>query len=208
MSQKQIVEELKSLEELTIRGHLSIEDLVRRQIDRCNLSMSGMDPSIFEANVRALLSMLPSHKRAEVMTRENDFNTTGTEYEFQYNCNMRMGTPDNPVTSDGLPPNEDRSNVISPVPVEVERTDYEKLYEIIIESLESVGLTWNIEAKFVEHGAVVDTTVPPNITQKSAQAVVDVLLEARKKSPDLTFSMIVETLRDQEPPTPVFEDDK
>lgn len=226
MSVPQDVERLESLEEASIRGHLSIEDLVRRQVDRCNMSMGGDNTSIFDANVRALMKMLPSTKLDEILRRESEYNEVIHDWHYEYWCNVKMGTPDHPITSDDEPPNEDRSNVISPNPVSYTQTDYEKLYELVIQAFESVGLTWKVEARVAEFGKVIRTTIPGNVVTDAQNAVVQVVLDARatliqkaretKTGAELRkaittanhvgYTEIVEELRYLTPPTPVFEE--
>lgn len=227
MSQPAIARELGELESVSIRGHLSIEDLVRRQIDRCNVSMSGADQSIFEANVRALMTMLPSHKLSEVMKRKDEYNVKIDDWRYEENCGARMGTPSTPITSDGRPAKEDWSNVISPVPVSYTQTDYEKLYEIIMQGYESLNLTWRVDPKVAEFGKPIVQTfpVPADVLKQATKAVVDVLLKSRasmiekaklletradrrkavEKANQFGFAVIVEAMREVMPSTPVYE---
>ena len=172
---------LESLQEVSIRGNLSIEDLVRRQIDRCNQSLANPDPSIFEANVRALLAMLPSKKYKEVIEQSHLYNTTTRTWRYKYWCGVPQGSPEAPITSDGKPPKDDWSNVISPVPVEETETDYERLYEVILQAFESINLTWRVEQKVAEFGKVHEMKVPPVIVRAAAEAVSEVLVSARKE---------------------------
>jgi hypothetical protein len=225
MSRPQIVRELEDLESVEIRGQLSIEDLVRRQIDRCNMSMGSVEPSVFEAHVRALMTMLPSNKFTDVMNRSDEYNKEVHEWHHESWCGIQMGTPENPITTDDKPPKEDWSNVISPRPTTRTETDYEKLYKIVLQAFESVGLTWKVEQKVAEFGKIVETPIPSNLVERASQAVVDVLLkgraeliEAAKKKESkperragmvqanqMSYADLVEQLRDLTPPTPVFE---
>ena len=226
MSVPQDIERLESLEEASVRGHLQIEDLVRRQMDRCNMSMGGADTSIFEANVRALMKMLPTSKLNELLGKENDYNEVVHDWQYEYWCGVKMGTPQHPITSDDKPPNEDRSNVISPTPTSYTQTDYEKLFELVIQSYESVGLTWKVEPRFAEFGKVIKTTVPSNVITDAQNAVVQVVLDTRASlilraketktgvelrkaivaANNVGYTEIVEELRNLTPPTPVFEE--
>lgn len=225
MSVPDDVMRLESLEEANIRGHLSIEDLVRRQIDRCNMTMGGLDETIFHANVRALMKMLPSKKLADIEDRGIEYNTTVKEWHYEQWCGINMGTPQNPITTDDEPPKDDWSNVISPRPNEYTQTDYEKLYELVIQGFESVGLTWRIEAKVVEFGKVIRSKIPGNVITDAQNAVVGVLLKARenliqsgreeKKGAELkkiiteanyiNYADLAEELRHLTPATPQFE---
>lgn len=226
MSVPQDIERLQSLEEASIRGHLQIEDLVRRQMDRCNMTMGAEDTTIFEANVRALMKMLPSTKLDDVLRRESEYNETVRDWHYEYWCGTKMGTPENPITTDDEPPNDDRSNVISPTPISYTQTDYEKLYELVIQGFESVGLTWRVDAKVAEFGKVIRTTIPSNVITDGQNAVVQVVLDTRaamiqraretKKGAELRkvieianhigYTELVEELRYLTPPTPVFEE--
>ncbi len=42
-------------------------------VKKCMDSLSGMDPSIFEADVRGLLMLLPKYKQTKVYDREDEF---------------------------------------------------------------------------------------------------------------------------------------
>lgn len=225
MSIPEVVEELKALEEVEIRGQLSIEDLVRRQIDRCNISMSGPDPSVFEANVRALMTMLPSNKYQQILSAADEYNSEIHDWQYEQWCGINMGTPDDPITTDGGKPKEDWSNVISPKPVSRVETDYEKLYEVILRTFEAVGLTWRVEPKVAEFGKVIRAKIPSPLVDRAARAVVDVLLRGRAKmieranklqskaerralierANQIGYTAIIEELRELTPATPVFE---
>lgn len=217
-----MVRELESLEAVKIRGTLSIEDLVRRQIDRCNMSISAADPSIFEGNVRALMKHLPANIYQKVLGQQEEFNSTVESYSFKETCGHNIGTVKNPYVSvPGHPEWDffldipkpyretymDEIDIISPVRVEETVTDYEKLYEIILQALEGLGLTWNIERRTVEMGKVIKTEIPNWLIDEAEQAIVDVMMKGRaedSKLNEITYNLLVEELRERTPATPVM----
>jgi len=222
MSIPEMVRELESLEEIRIRGTLSIENLVRRQIDRCNMSISAADPSVFEGNVRALMKHLPANTYKEVLGRQSEFNSAVESYVFKETCGHNIGTVKNPFVSvPGHPEwgflldipkpyretHMDEIDILSPIKVEETVTDYEKLYEVVLQALEGLGLTWNIEKRTVEMGKVIKTKIPDWFIDNAEQAVVDIMMKARtqdSKFNEITFNLLVEELRERTPPTPVI----
>ncbi len=222
MSIPEMVRELESLEAVKIRGTLSIEDLVRRQIDRCNMSISAADPSIFEGNVRALMKHLPANIYQKVLGQQEEFNSTVESYSFKETCGHNIGTVKNPYVSvPGHPEwdffleiprpyretHMDEISIISPVRVEETVTDYEKLYEIILQALEGLGLTWNIERRTVEMGRVIKTEIPNWLIDEAEQAIVEVMMKGRaedSKLNEITYNLLVEELRERTPATPVM----
>ncbi len=202
MSQAQVTSQLNVLEQgISYSDQLDIEQIVFRLILACNQSISG-DPFVFNSNVRALLYHLPAEKKKAVENKEEEYLETVDDWEYQESCGVRSGTPDNPITSDGKPANEDWSNVISPIPIQREEYNYERLFEIIMEILQGIGLTWTSTRKTVEIGKVVEIKVPSSIVTASEHAIVAILLEARRELPELTFDMIIQDLKNAVPRTP------
>ncbi len=89
----------------------------RAQIERCNRTISENDPCSFEANVRSLLAIVPKKIRDEVIDRSDEYNSEVGSMDVQ----ETLGS----------------SRVIYHI-----ETDYEKLYGLIIECLESENITW------------------------------------------------------------------
>jgi len=120
-----------SEDEIKIHGSLSPEDLVRLQINRCNVTSSLADRGIFNANVLALMRNLPSHKLLELKNMRGEYTDIVTIYKYKYSCGRPMGTPENPIYRnnegdwdwDGGDP-----ILVSPIPVDVEVVDYDKLF--------------------------------------------------------------------------------
>jgi hypothetical protein len=122
--------------EVPLHSKLDIEQLVFRQIERTNQA-AVMDESFFAANVRILLSYVPTNKRIEILDRENDYTSTTTTYQYKYFCSVPLGTPENPVNG-------------SPALIEEKVTEWHKLYEIILDVFESLGITWKQDSHTVE----------------------------------------------------------
>jgi hypothetical protein len=131
---------------------VNVEYLVLKQIDRCNNAALEGDEIKFANAVESLLAMLPKENRLRI---END--KTKESYIskieqpiYKYSCGKPMGTLENPIfrnkktdwNYDGGEPIR-----ISPMVEEVEQTDYQKLYKIILNELQDVGVTWKIEPR-------------------------------------------------------------
>lgn len=128
------------LEETPIKGELNIESLVFRQIERTYLS-ALQDESLFASNVRLLLSTIPKHKRDEVLSFSDEYTNVNKQYQYKYCCGIPMGTPDEPVSG-------------SPVLIEEEVVDWHKLFEIILSSLEEIGISWKYDQSTIEVGGI------------------------------------------------------
>ena len=207
---------LRALENINIKDRVPMPQSVYVQIERCNSSISQADPSIFEANVRALLAMLPSFKKKEVLSRSNDYNVTYEDFEYESYCNIQVGKIDAPKLHDKNKPVkrlEDNSidwsdlNIKSPRLVTKTETDYEKLYNVILDGLESANITWKIEHKTVERGKVIKTKVPQSVLKAIAQFVGDEIIKYREapRLRELNYNMIVEALPFETPSTPLHD---
>ena len=220
MSTYDVEKQLETLENVKIRGRLNIEDLARRQIDRCNITMGGLDESVFEANVRALMMMLPENKRQEVMGKGKLYNENTEEYMYDHCAGVQMGTPGNPIVRyykypqyDFLkdhPGWEDMEeeldyDIISPKLQSNEATDYEKLYSFVVLAFQEVGLTWDIEPRTVDLGPVAKSKVPRKVLDMAEDAVVDIILEMREDHRFLSFDMVIEELRKRNPAQPLWD---
>lgn len=128
------------IEETPIQGEIDVESLVFRQIERTSLS-ALQDESIFASNVRVLLSHLPSHKRAEVLNRTDEYTSTVQRLQYKYWCGVPLGTLNEPING-------------SPELIEEEVIDWHKLFEIVIDAFESCGVTWQFDKWTIEVGNV------------------------------------------------------
>jgi len=126
------------LKDSSIKGELNIQQLVFRQIERTHQA-AIQDETVFAANVRLLLNMLPSHKRNEVIDRADEYVSTQKSYQYKYNCGVPLGTPEHPING-------------SPALIEEEVYDWYKLLEIILDTFEECGVTWKIEPWTIETG--------------------------------------------------------
>lgn len=126
-----------------IKGQMNIEYLISRQVLTTGQSAT-QDESLFSANVRILLSMIPKRRRDDITNRRDEYTSINTHYEYKYNCNVRMGTPEEPILG-------------SPWVVTEEVSDWHTLFQIIMEALEEEGITWKrdnwtVEAKRIKDG--------------------------------------------------------
>ena len=151
---------------VVIRGSLFPEDLVRRQIDRCNRSAS-LDYEAFCRNVEILAMNLPTWKLRELDERREEFTTTETKPVFQSVCGVQVGTIEHPKLNK-------HGDIVSPRTEEVEETDYYMMYRIVLGMLEESGLSWKVEQEEVDGGKVSDTDEsllygPPTPTFESTE---------------------------------------
>lgn len=84
-------------EESTFRENLDPEQLVRLQINRCNVARNTGDEVIFNNNVLGLLSLIPQRKRLEIEDRKSEYTKSVDDYEYQVVGGWKLGTPENPV---------------------------------------------------------------------------------------------------------------
>lgn len=120
-------------EALEIRGRMEIEDIVRLQINRCNVSATHENPDIFNFNVLALRDNLPQHKRIEVIDRYLEYGEVKIEKWFtQWWCGQGVKG----------------SEVIK----KILHIDHHKLFQIVLDAFADCGLTWKIEPEMRELG--------------------------------------------------------
>lgn len=211
---------LEGLESLNIRDRVPMSRTVYLQIERCNISCSGVDPAIFEANVRMLLTMIPSYKQKEVMSRSKEYNNEVEEFVFQNYCNIQLGSTSKPLMSKdrhGIRHIVKRDeaenidwedpNILSPQFVKSVDTDYEELYKVIINCLESANITWRVEGKTVEMGKINKTEITDAVLNDIAQLVGYRISEYRKipQYKDLTYAKVAAALKHGVPSTPTYE---
>lgn len=171
MEDLDVDEELAST---SLEGELNIEFLVMRQIERTSLAATQDEP-LFAANVRVLLSMLPSYKREEILSRAEEYTEVVQRYQYKYWCGVPIGTPENPIGG-------------SPALVEEEVIDWHKLYEMILKAFEDSNLTWRFEKWTIEMGKVEDKDrpIPPPTpllapTAEEQKAVVQNQVELKQQ---------------------------
>lgn len=188
---------LRQLEEqITIREKLDIQSLLFRQVERCNISISNPDPSIFEANVRILMSLLPPQSIDKVRTRTDEFNKKKDIPLIETFCGVPMVDYD----EDGkpLPPKYDEQIF----------TDYEILYEFIMAELAKLGITYSIEQLNIELGAVRDEVdlVPGPMINSFKKQMQKFIIKWRKKGYKGTFEDLAKRVSVETMPTPYVRD--
>ena len=195
---------LESYEKPNIQGRIPIEWSLGRQIERCNITNSAIDPSLFEKNVKTLIPLLPDSVRDEVSRfMENECVTKVDKLEFKRFCGVPMGTLNKPhKNADG--------DVISPITVTEEYVDYEKLYARIMTAIEDLGLTWKTGSGLIDTGRVRDRLkVPEHIMSEAKAAVNRILLEAEKEGVYIhPYDMINAMVPDKPPAEPTLTTDE
>lgn len=125
----------ENVDELEIRGRMDIEDIVKYQINRCNISSTDPNPDIFNSNVLVLLDILPAHKREQVIEDKGSYGEEKNVVIYdQYWCGI-------PVKSSKR---EEKQFII----------DYHLLYRKVLDAFADSGLTWKIEQELIELGKV------------------------------------------------------
>ncbi len=119
-----------------IKGKLDVEQLIFKQIERTAQS-AIQDESLFAANVRLLMSMLPQYKRDELKNMSAEYTSTSQNYQYKYFCGVPLGTPDHPING-------------SPFLNEEENIDWHLLFELIMNSYEDIGFTFKSDTRAIE----------------------------------------------------------
>ena len=149
--QKQVFDETARL----IGKKLELDELVRWQINRCNVS--SLEPELFQRNVEMLMMMLPSGRLVEILGREKDYMNEVEVYIYKYRGGKALGSPEkpfyinkpeDPVFDGGKP------ILISPIKGKQKIKDYDKLYMLVLKMLEESGLTWRTDTVEIEGGKV------------------------------------------------------
>jgi hypothetical protein len=134
-----------------VQQKLDMGDLVKIQVLRCEIAESGGDETKHANGVEGLLHLLPreNRERLESDKYRSLYVTKVETFEYRYSCGHKMGSPERPVFRNnpldwnyhGGPP-----ELVSPIAVEVEQTDYQKLFNLIMSEFEDLGVTWKKES--------------------------------------------------------------
>ena len=135
-----------------------------RQIDRCLHASTFLEEEAFNSAVSSLLAILPRSIHQAVFNREEEWHLIKEEWQYQYWCGVPMGSPEEPITSDGLPLKRKRiiiatteegeeveveeeyeawDKVVSPRRIEKEYVDYHELFRVIREELENANMIYS-----------------------------------------------------------------
>jgi len=212
---------LSGLETLDIRDRVPMPRSVYLQIERCNSTISGADEAVFEANVRALLTMIPKHKKEQVLDRDTEYNDTFEEFVYNEYCGVQQGSEAYPfmredeqgsafkVKRDEITGKIDWNdpNIISPKLVSKTETDYEKLYHVIINALESANITWKVQRKTAEMGRVNKKEVSDAVRDDIAQIIGDRMAQYRMQPQyaELYYTHVINALKHAKPSIPKLE---
>lgn len=129
-------------DELEIRGRMDIEDIVKYQINRCNVSSSDPNPKIFNSNVMVLLDLLPAHKREQLLSKKQEYG----KYQDREVFDQVWG---------GIPIPSSRRTINEFV------IDYHLLFRMVLDAFADSGLTWKIEQELIELGKVGSKKIVP-----------------------------------------------
>ena len=190
-----------------IKDDLDASQLVFQHIQRCLVSMAGMDVSVFETNVRGLMALLPEFKRNEVYENEDDFTTRSEKYIYKKFCGIDMGTPQNPIMDNdkddiSYDPRRE-TTIISPILKEFAETDYEKLFELLMRAIDELGLLYSYELSFKDIGNVPSKDpIPQRILNLATDALSKIVVENREHVK--SYLHLVNALPFETPCTPLL----
>jgi hypothetical protein len=129
---------------------LDITFLTLQQMQKVSQSAFEGDEIKYSNAIESLLAMLPKANREKIEANKDAYITKIEQPRYKYSCGKPMGTIENPVyRNNPLDWNYKggKPELVSPVVEEVEQVDYAKLYKLILEELEDVGVTWKQEAR-------------------------------------------------------------
>jgi len=131
---------------------VDIQYLVLLQIQKCSTSAYESDEISFSNAVESLLAMLPKENRLRIESdKVKDSYVTKVEQPvYKYSCGKPMGTLENPIFRNNKSDWNYQGGdpiLVSPTVEEVEQTDYQKLYKIVMGELELIGATWKTEPR-------------------------------------------------------------
>jgi hypothetical protein len=131
---------------------LDIIYVVLEQIRRVLAAASEGDEGKYNNCVEELLNLLPSENRFRLESDKikGEYIETVEQPVYKYSCGYPMGTVEKPVFRNnpwdwnyhGGPP-----ELVSPIMEEVEQTDYNKLFKLIMSEFEEIGVSWKVEPK-------------------------------------------------------------
>jgi hypothetical protein len=141
-------------EQVEFKHNDDIQSAVFRQIQRCEQANTDGDEGAFANSVNGLFCLLPKENRKHIEDNKEKYVETVEEPVYQYSCGHPMGTLENPVYRN-LPSswnydanvNGGKPVLVSPIIEQVERTDYMKLFQLILDEFESIGITWKTEPR-------------------------------------------------------------
>jgi len=119
------------LNESIITDDLDIKQIVYRLLLSINNSR-GVDEAVFASLVKMLIGYIPINKKYMLDEKTDEYISEVEKYEYKFWCGVPMGTVEHPVNG-------------SPWLTKNRVTDWDALYEIVLEILEKSGLTWKTE---------------------------------------------------------------
>jgi len=148
-----------------IMGKLELPDLVRWQINRCNVTAA--EPLMFNRNVIMLMNMLPADRLRLVKEKVKEYSDEIEEDVYVIKGGRKLGSPEKPFYIN-MPDdyNYDGGNpiLVSPKRMKTQKINYDNLYTLILSQLEDAGLTWKHETIEIEGGSVEFTEEPKTDT--------------------------------------------
>ena len=147
--------ELRTTPEITTK--IDAEWRLQMQMERCAVTGSWDDKTVFEANINLLVAMLPIEIKNNVERRREEFTGYTVTLKYLKYAGHDLGTAERPhYDEDG--------NVISPVEVAEEYVDQYTKYAVVLEELEKANMTYRYSRSIVDLGPVKKKPPPPTPT--------------------------------------------
>jgi hypothetical protein len=116
---------------LLFQGSIDQEQIIRLQLNRCNVIGSTGDEALFGSAVNILLNNIPPQKRIEIEDMDEDYKEPYEELVFDKINKWKIGTVEHPVMVNGR---------LSPRIEQRVSVDYYKLLALINLKLAEAGL--------------------------------------------------------------------
>jgi hypothetical protein len=139
------------MDSATFNQKIDIEWIIHQQILKVNnAAFSGLESEYSNA-IESLLMLLPKVNQEKIENKKEEYEETSEKPVFKMSCGRPMGSVENPVYRNKPTDwNYDKSRpaeLVSPTMLETTTTNYQTKYKLILQELESLGITWRVEAK-------------------------------------------------------------
>lgn len=119
--------------DVTIHDTLDIDQIVYRQI---LATQQSQDDATFAANVEKLACYIPTNKQQLLIERQEEYIVHSKYWMFKHMCNVAMNPTNDPVL---------REQLGSPYLVEEDVVNYISKFQVIMQILEAIGMTWKVD---------------------------------------------------------------
>ena len=132
---------------------INIPYIIEQQLIKISSSGWKGDEAGYSNAIQTLLKDLPIENQKHIESRKDEYITRVEKPEWKYCSGRKMGTLENPLFCNrkgvdwrwSADINNGQPIRISPIIEEVEETNYQTLYGLIMEEMQSMGLLFKIE---------------------------------------------------------------